>query len=175
MRIRLWMIGLLIFSLMGCQKDSWQKFSSEEGAFSIKLPGAPLEQVATVDTDAGPVEFHLFILDTFGRDGIAYTVAYSDYPDSVMQAGAPDSIFNEVRDRALAKLQGELTSDLEVTLGEHPGREIRIQTTDGEFYIDFHLYMVGTRFYQVIVETHRDKSTSPEIQKCFDSFKLIET
>jgi len=94
-------------------------------------------------------------------------------------SGAPDSIFNEVRDRALAKLQGELTSDLEVTLGEHPGREIRIQTTDGEFYIDFyidfHLYMVGTRFYQVIVETHRDKSTSPEIQKCFDSFKLIET
>ena len=175
MHIKLWMIGLLTFSLMGCQRDTWQKFSSEEGAFSINLPGTPVEQVVSVETETSPMEYHLFLLDTFGRDGIAYTVAYSDYPDSVLQADFPDSIFNEVRDRTVAKLEGELTDDREIALGKNPGRKIRVQTTDGEFYIDFHLFMVGSRFYQVIVETARDKSASEEIQKCFDSFKLIET
>lgn len=164
---------LVALGFLACQKPAWKEFSSQAGGFSILLPGTPVEQVSTVNTAAGPFDFHLFSLDTFGEKGIAYTVAYSDYPESIFKASTPETILNSARDGVLSKMQGELIRDQATAIDGHTGKELSIRSDDGEFVIQARMFMVERRLYQIIVEAVKERAASRDVARCFESFKLL--
>ncbi len=73
---------LLPFFLTGCQQTPWKKFSSSQGAFSVLMPGTPTEQIRTANTAFGSIDVHMYLLE---QTDVAYMVAYSDYPNTVVQ------------------------------------------------------------------------------------------
>lgn len=58
---------------------TWAKFISEEGRFSVLMPGIPTDEKKTVPSENGPYTTHLFVL----REGkIVFLVAWVDYDPS---------------------------------------------------------------------------------------------
>ena len=75
--LRITIVLLLAISTAAFADTAMQTFSSKDGGFTISMPGTPKETVQTVDSAAGPLELHQFLVE----DGtIAYIVMYNDYP-----------------------------------------------------------------------------------------------
>jgi hypothetical protein len=161
---------LLVF-LAGCQQPTWKEFSSAGGAFSVLMPGTPTEQVRTADTASGPINAHMFLVE---QGDVVYTVAYSDYPDTVVQEGTSNLILDGARDGAVAKVQGALLSDTIVSVDGHQGRELIIEAAGGKVTIQTRLVIVRRRFYQVMVITPKEKALSEDVNKFLDSFTFLK-
>ncbi len=118
MKPKLLVLLVLAILLIGCQRSTWEEFSSSEGAFSILMPGAPTEHTNTVNTAVGPIDAYFFLLE---QKDIAYMVGYSDYPDTVVQKTNPDAILEGARNGAVANVQGKLLKELIISLNGYPG------------------------------------------------------
>jgi hypothetical protein len=163
------LLGLALF-FAGCQQPTWEELSSSEGAFSIFLPGSPTELTRTVNTAAGPIDFHFFLLE---QKDIAYLVGYSDYPEIAVQKTNPEAILEGARNGAVASAQGKLLSELIISLNGYPGRELKIEPAGGEGTINTNMFVVDNRLYQVMVVTPKEKAFSKHVGKFLDSFKLL--
>jgi hypothetical protein len=161
----------LALFLIGCEQSAWKEFSSSEGAFSILVPGTPNEQAISVNTEAGSIDGHLFMV---GRKDMSYLVAYADYPDTLIQKRTPDAMLDGARDGAVANAQGKLLGELVISINGYPGRELKIESPDGQGIMKARIFMVGHRLYQVGVVTPKEKALSRNIGKFLDSFKLLK-
>ena len=66
----------------GRDTDDWVDFTSKAGKFTVKMPSKPKEKTKEVETPAGTITTHVF--GAPGDDG-AYIVAYTDYPEEVIE------------------------------------------------------------------------------------------
>lgn len=174
MSVKRLLILALVAALVatGCQQAGWTTFSSREGGFSVLLPSPPTEQRQTVNTVAGPIEAYFFVVDRQKQDRFVYTVAYSDYPDAVVEKRDPGAILDGARDGAVKNVRGRLLSELSLSLGGHPGREINI-AVEGTHTIRARLYLVNNRLYQVSVLAPSEKLGSKNVGQFLDSFTLL--
>lgn len=170
MKPKLLVLLALAILLIGCQRSTWEEFSSSEGAFSILMPGTPTEQTKTVNTAVGPIDAYFFLLE---RKDIAYMVGYSDYPDTVVQKTNPDAILEGARNGAVANVQGKLLNELIISLNGYPGRELKIEPAGGKGTIKAKIFIVGNRLYQVMVVTPKEKAFSKNVRRFLDSFKFL--
>jgi hypothetical protein len=106
----------------------------------------------------------------------AWLVGYSDYPEATVKASDPATMLAGARDGAVANANGQLVSDVEVTLNGYPGREFSAAVTQNgqEFVLRQRVYMVGNRLYQVLVLVPKGEEDSPEVEAFFQSFQLTE-
>jgi hypothetical protein len=160
---------VFLLALIGCQQATWEKFSSSEGAFSVLMPGTPTQQVRTAKTSSGSIDAHMFLVEH--RD-VAYIVAYSDYPNPMIQERTPKLILDGARDGAVANLQGKLVGESIISLDGHQGRELQIESPDGKVTVTARIFLVDRRLYQVMVLTPQGKDSSEDVRKFFDSFRL---
>jgi len=173
-----WAIGLLPLLLVGlllagCGEAAWSEFSSEEGAFSVLMPGAPTEQTQTQNTEAGAIDVHSFV---FEQGGVAYLVGYNDIPAVVIESAPSAAILDGACSGQIDQVKGTLLNKEEITLGAYPGRdmEIQIEDSDGISSLRSRTYLVGDRLYQVMVIGPKGQGASPDTAKFFDSFNLVE-
>lgn len=160
---------VFLVALIGCQQTTWEKFSSSEGAFSALMPGTPTQQVRTAKTSSGLVDAYMFLVE---RRDVAYVVAYSDYPNPMIQAGTPKLILDGARDGAVANVQGKLVRESVISLDGHQGRELQIESPGGKVTVTARLFLVDRRLYQVMVLMHNDKASSEDVNKFLDSFRI---
>ncbi|MFL6209823.1 MAG: hypothetical protein ACJ74W_13285 [Pyrinomonadaceae bacterium] len=145
-------------------------FTSLEGRFTISLPA----QVAgfkpqSGNTPNGRVEGVLY--DWRTEAGV-FMVGYIDGP-RVVEATSK-AAFDTIRNTVLSTNggKGTLTSEKDITLQGHPGRELRIEFPDG--FGVLRLYAVGNRIYQAIASlSTAKKAQEPTAVKILDSFKLL--
>src|SRR5262249_6718640 len=83
-RLTVFCVGLLAL-LTGCSKKEgsasaavWKEFISDEGRFSVPLPGTPKQKVRTLSAEAGTVELHSFLASVDLET--VYAVSYHDMP-----------------------------------------------------------------------------------------------
>lgn len=169
MKRKLLLLMLLPFFLTGCQQTPWEKFSSSQGAFSVLMPGTPTEQIRTANTAFGSIDVHMYLLE---QTDVVYMVAYSDYPNTVVQGRTPDMILDGARDGAVANAQGKLLRELIISLDGHEGRELHIETAGGKATIKARIFIVGRRLYQEMVLTPKEETFSTNVNKFLDSFTL---
>lgn len=165
---------LLILTVLGTlvpEESSWEEYASTEGRFSVLLPGNPSEKVETMNTAAGPIDLHLF--SVHGND-FEYSLAYNDYPDSLIQDVGPDAMLDRVRDGFVAGVKGKLLSELIISLDEYPGRELKIEITGGTGTVRSRIFMVRHRLYQVMVGMPTEKAFLENVDKFLVSFRLLE-
>lgn len=158
-------------------------FTSLDGRFRIALPA----QVSgfsspSVDTPAGQIKGTAFNW----RTGLgAYTVTFFDRPG---QSEANSKfVFDAIRDQAQVKLKAANEagkfSERDVSIGGHPGRELRLNSD--KILVVVRIYLDGQRMYQVTAFAARDiqfgeaetaaavRKQDAEMLKVLDSFQLI--
>jgi hypothetical protein len=147
------------------------EFKSEEGKFSIQLPGKPAHEVVEVGNDKG--KQHQFAID-LGRG--AYLVSYQDNPK--LEGSAPKQLAAALevgRDQLKKTFGGELLENKAFLLDKtHPGLDSRwtIPAAKGEARCRF--YMVGTRLYQIMAIGVPEFANSDEATTVIESFKLLK-
>ncbi|HEU5459588.1 MAG TPA: hypothetical protein VFU83_03805 [Pyrinomonadaceae bacterium] len=143
----------------------WTKFTSDEGRFSVVMPGTPEDKVETKPSDHGPYTTHLFILRNQEH---VFLIGYVDY----------DPSFNFNLQAELEMNRDNFIKGLGVTL--LTTRSLKI---DGYSVIEFtaegpqkiftsRVYMVGRRPYQIVIGSPKGVDDSVNINRFFNSFKV---
>ena len=146
----------------------WQEFT-EEGRFSVTVPRALIKTMQKEETQIGEIDIHMF---TTEYAGIEYGVGYNDYPPDLI--GDPQLRLDGARDGILANVNGKLLSEQPISIDDHPGRELTVEATENSRTIiaKVRIYLVENTLYQVLAVAPKDLSSSPDIAKFMDSFKL---
>lgn len=166
-----WILFVLVLPVLQGRSstavDTWQSFASTEGRFTVLMPGTPQPRTQNVSTPAGNITFYAH----FWEDrSAAYGVAYSDFPQGLIQSANVEALLNGARDGAAANVSGTLVSERRIGLSGHPGREIEIRISGG--IVKARIYLVGSRLYQLIVVEQSGTESSANQARFFDSFQL---
>lgn len=155
---------------------AWKKFTSPEGRFSVLLPATPTEQSRPVETALGRLDNRVFMVQT---PADVYMVAYADFPEPVSDPDMIQKMLDGGRDKALSNVNGKLTSEKNIKLDGHAGREWHIEMPEG-LVARARAYWVKKRLYQALVIVQATPNATPQAarlrqeanDKFFDSFAL---
>jgi hypothetical protein len=174
-------VGVLLLVLVvgallaGCGggEAAWAEFKSEEGGFSILMPGKPTEETQTQATELGNIDVYSY---TYEEEDVAYMVGYNLLPAAMLEASSSGPMLDGACDGQVSGVSGTEVSRQEIALGAYPGRdlEIRVENADGITTLHTRIYLVENKLYQILVVGREGQSTSPDTIKYLDSFKLLE-
>jgi len=166
---------LIVILLSACGSTGPEKFTSEEGAFSVISPLPLEESTQSIDTELGLIEVHFFMAEQVDR---AYMVGYSDYPQDFVDQSDPQAMLDGARDGAVGNINGKLVSEIKVLLDDqYPGREIVVTAMldqDQEGTLKERMFLVGNRLYQVMVIAPSGDMGVQEMDEFINSFKLLK-
>lgn len=146
----------------------WIEYRSEEGGFTILLPGKPQEQTQSTDTAAGTVPLTMALAE---MENYAAGVSFNEIP---MEAAVdPEKILAGGRKGAAQNLKGTVVSDKPIRLGAYPGSEFVVETPNNLIYTA-RIYVVNDRLYQILFLASKDQIDQFDVQGFFDSFTLLE-
>jgi hypothetical protein len=161
---------VVLVALLACKKAEFKTFTSQDGGFSVLMPGEPKEESKTTQTASGPIQFKMFSVE-LGSGSIAYIVAYNDYPQALIDRSNPATILDGAMEGAAGGSKSNITSKTDVLLGGHPGREFTAKLAGGFDYAS-RVFLVKERLYQVNVVCEPGKVSADDKRKFFESFKL---
>jgi hypothetical protein len=149
----------------------WQTFTSEEGRFSILMPGTPKEATQTSETANGTFTVHAFTASDPNR-GPEYTASYLKYPTSV-----EGSDFSQMLAAALKGVVGANT-----LVDQKTGTVQGVPSIEGEYetggtnYTFYKAIIHNGHLYQLFVGTSTAAKDMyhDEARKFFDSFQLLD-
>jgi hypothetical protein len=150
----------------------WREFRSNEGGFSIMMPGRPEEQSQKTATAFGTIESRVFLVE---YKGAGYLLNYADYPPEIVQDSPEDVILDGVSLGVVAQSGGTLISSAAIRLGEYTGRELEINSPAGGSVLMVRIYLVGTRIFQLSVVSELRVNNSEDLAQFFNSFELLES
>lgn len=161
----------LLFILQGCivapTQPDWSEFTSEEGRFSIQMPGKPTEKKSPV----GGVEAHSFSGNTKNE---AVEVVYADFPaDIELTPGEIESLFDESISQRIRASGATVLSTEKITLQNYPGREVKVKPSSGRGSSRIRMYIVRGRLYTLEYLIATDDIRPDSGDTFLDSFKLI--
>jgi hypothetical protein len=146
-------------------------FTSVDGGFSIALPKQiSAYEPRSTDTPAGHVELVTY---RWRMAEALFTVVRTDRPEKDLEATGQRYI-DVFRDNLMNRMQSKakLLSETNISLAGHPGRELRLEFSDG--FIIARIYLVGNRLYQALAAyPTANKAQEPKLVKVLDSFKLL--
>ncbi|MDP9264422.1 MAG: hypothetical protein M3O85_08905 [Acidobacteriota bacterium] len=151
------------------QKSDWVKYNSDEGRYSALFPNQP--EVSSQETTSSTNEKVTQHLATSADQGTAYLIGYFD------KSGMTFS-FDKARDGMLAKIKGTLLAEKAISLGGHPGREVKVAakgSDDADYIALARYYDVKDRIYvvEVVFPKASEGSLSGNTAKFFDSFAVV--
>lgn len=148
------------------QAPEWKKFTSQQGRFTILMPGEPKENKETQQSPQGPYTTYLYT----ARDaGEIFLVGWVDY-DPKLNLDAQKEI-EANRDNFVKNVKAKLLTTTEARLGKNPGIEFTAENEQA-FFRSW-VYVVGRRPYQLIAVTLKGAAPSPNVTRFQASFTLL--
>ncbi len=159
----------------GAALDRWTLFTSQEGGFSVRMPGDPSPGVQSVPTAVETLTLHTFLWQDASS---GYYAGYADYPAALMRGADVKRLLDGARDGAIAMVQGTLIGEQDVTMAGMPARQVAIQASypglPQGFVVTARFGMAGNRQYQLqaISAGVPGPAESARIEAFFASFSL---
>lgn len=143
-------------------KSIWSVFSSEDGGFSLLMPGQPI-----VSNSDGVTSYSI----TRAKESVTYTVSYTDFP--INPAQAANGIQNALGGvkTGIVEEGGKIQQRQTITLKGFPGEELRIVMPDGTL-TRLRSYIVGKRLYLIMASTDNERNLQRSLQGFLDSFRV---
>jgi hypothetical protein len=157
-------------SFSNAQEPTWKEFRSNEGGFSVLMPGTPTPNKVSVNTASGVKEAYTFTLNEGELN--EYIIAYSKYAETDSKKVSTDVLFDDIRNGILLVQQGKLRSEAAITLDGYSGKEIAVERPDGVI-TTARFYVVDDRFYQLSMKAKTNERESESPKRFLDSFKLL--
>lgn len=148
-----------------------KKYKSEEGNFSIRLPGVPKAQrVPVEDNENAPKQVQY----VFGEENGAYLVSYQDNPHLEEADTAQIDEALKSAQASLGNKFGKLLSEKPIKLlDKYPGRQFEYEIPGQKGRYRSRIYLVDGRLYQVIVVGTEAFASSKTAEEMLDSFSLL--
>lgn len=152
-------------------RSIWNPFSSNQGLFTVLMPGKPTQANTKVNTSLGTIPVNMVYVNR-NQEAI-YLVAYSDLPPnvSIKNSREMNQILTEIVSGFSEGARAKLLSQRTIKLKNSPGKEIRVQLDKG-LMARARLYLVNKRLYQVVVATNKEKDLAKSIQGFLNSFQV---
>ncbi len=184
--IGLWVLGFFIFYAIGTvflgvdtqnapnkplnQPTEWKKFILGDNQFAVNFPTEPNRESQIVNTPNGKVE----LIQYMSKKGdILYAVMYGDYPSKALVGMTSEQLLDNGRDGAVENVQGKLLSEVIISKGIHPGREITVKVEPGNIF-SAQIVLKDNRVYQIMVVTRGDKLFTSMRREFFESFQILK-
>ncbi|HEX5706038.1 MAG TPA: hypothetical protein VFX96_02000 [Pyrinomonadaceae bacterium] len=148
---------------------AWREFTSNEGGFTVSLPGEPQARTVVTYTRSGPL--YTNTVSSNDDDLNNFSVSWTSYEDDRLARRPVEKLFDRVREGLLKATGGRLLSDSPVNLDGHPGRAFAYETPDGDVH-KFRVYVVSDKFYQVSTQTKAAANAPSAGERFLASFKL---
>lgn len=162
-------LGLLL-AVPGLAAEGWTRFNSQEGRFSVMVPGAPQHRSSTNDTPIGPVVENSYVCQ---RPGESFTVSFTDLPGMALLFEGRPGLYDKAREALLKQVAGRQVSFQPLQVG---GREARVldyalKSGGKEQAGRAWFVLVGRRLY--VVDATIPKAKAPKgFEPFFSSLKL---
>lgn len=150
---------------------NWRELRSQAGHFHALMPGKTKMEHSSINTDVGVVDMYYW---SATQNPFSFVIMYADYPPSAVKDQDPQKMLANARDGAIANVAGTLLSDKNITLDNHPGREIRFSAQEEKSMGIARLFLIRNRLFILICITDRRNIFSPAITHFFNSFTLDE-
>jgi hypothetical protein len=166
------LIASLALTAQEAEAPKLKKYKSEDGNFSIELPGVPEAQRVPINPDnenAGKQVQYVY-----GVENGAYLVSYQDNPKlGEAEAKVQEEALKTAQD-SLGKTFGKLLSEKPIKLlDKYPGREFEYEIPGQKGRYRSRMYLVDGRLYQVIVVGTEEFASSKTAEAFFNSFGLL--
>jgi hypothetical protein len=147
----------------------WEEFAPPGSRCRILMPGIP--EARDGDPDGTGRRARIYLV-TRAKQNVAFWLTYWDQPTS---GDTLTKAFAAVRNHLLKKLKGETTSEADVKLDGHPGKELYVEREDGEASIA-RIYVVKgattDRVYFLLAGGERIRQGRGNAARFFDSFHI---
>jgi hypothetical protein len=155
---------------------AWKEFTSQQGLFTVLLPGIPTQRSQQTPSAAGPVDY---ITHTLQTELAVYFIAYVDFPEAPDDVSGIKKALDGGRDGALATVNGKLISESDILLRGIPGRALTVEGSTE--LVKARIYMAGLRLYILMMNTDKNQLSLPErntlyntcVERFLGSFKLM--
>ncbi|MBA4368994.1 MAG: hypothetical protein C0403_15300 [Desulfobacterium sp.] len=149
-------------------------FTSSEGNFEVMFPDEPTYNVQAVQTPAGSIDIHFFMVE---KKDYACIVGYSDYPAELMEQADYNTLLDGAANGAVNKINASISYQEDINLDGYYGREIAFtikksfKTPNGgngkaRFFI------VDNRLYQIL-KIGANVISDATTDNYLESFKLL--
>ena len=155
-------VGLVLAAGCGPKMD-WKEFTGPDGKFTVLMPGTPKEQSQPAPVPGLTVKMYMVDLGSS-----AFAVSTTDLPP-----GTPFDYTAGVQG-AIQGYQGKLLSSTDVTIGGSKGKAFEAEIAKPKGYVSGQMVVVNNRLYQLIAIGSNARTSNPDVQKFFDSFKLAK-
>jgi len=149
----------------GLNPNAWAKFTSEEGRFSVFIPGTPKDQVQTTPSNIGPYTTHLF---TLRNPRHVFLIGYVDYDPSFNFN--PQAELDANRDQFVKNLKATLVTSRNVKVDGYSALEFTAVADERIFKA--RVYIVGRRPYLIVLGSQKGVDDTFALNRFFSSFKI---
>jgi hypothetical protein len=151
------------------QDVSWKELTSDEGRFTVSLPGE-LQQTRVMVTNTRKGTYYTHLISSTDEGLNQYTVAWTDRQKESIEQGATEQTFDKVRDGLLIANKAKLVSESADQLEGYPSRMMTLMAADGRL-ITARFSFVKNRFYELMAQIRTGDKESGE--RFLNSFKLL--
>lgn len=154
--------------------DQWEKTISQEGNFSVMLPGVSEYRAQNVETEIGKITIHMFLVEA-DKGNTAFMLMYSDYPEALFDKKSVDQVLDDAAAGAVRNVKGKLQSKSNITYQKLPGRDLTATTSSGSrmTFITWRLLLAKNRMYQIGCVGVGKKVPEEVVKKINESFRLL--
>ena len=145
--------------------NAWAKFTSEEGRFSVFMPGTPKDQVQTTPSEFGPYTTRLYRLI---QPPHVFLIGYVDYDPSFRFDRQAELAAN--RDQFVKNLKATLVESRNLTIDGYTALEFTAEIPERIF--KSRVYIVGRRPYLIVLGSPKGVDNSFALNRFFNSFKI---
>ncbi len=150
--------------------QTWAEYKPEGAGYSVEMPGEWTLTQQTVSSKAGPLTVRTATVDLGSR---VYMTMYNEYPAALIEGKPVSPILDGARDGAVKNVHGTLRSEQRILVSNYPGREITVDTPDGEVLID-KFFLMSNKLIQAMVGGGHGVETEPATTKFLESLRVVQ-
>jgi Tfp pilus assembly protein PilE len=149
-------------------------FTSLEGNFEVMFPDEPTYSVQAVQTPAGSIDIHFFMVE---KKEYACIVGYSDYPAELMEQADYTKLLDGAANGAVSNINASISHQEDIDLNGYYGREIAF-TINKSFKTPnggngkARFFIVENRLYQIL-KIGENVISDVETDNYLKSFNLL--
>lgn len=167
----------LLFGTSLAISAEWKVFKSNEGQFSILAPGEIIQDVKTIETDIGTIDYFSFYhaIDAGEEDNTVYAISYCEYPDQSVHSDSTDMLlefFSATISQSIPE-GGKLIYESPEQIDGFPGRLWRTSYGDQKI-VKSKAFLVEQRFYLIQVFSNNKLANRRDGDKFLNSFRLLD-
>ena len=171
--MRAGIVGFAIVALAGVGAAQPGGFTSDEGGYSVKFPGAPKVTEKTANTGVG--ELKVTVATYANPDGSVFMVSFTDFPEAATKPDNHATLLDGIRDGVVKGRDGKVVGDEKngkFGPDKLPGREFTVDKDKGKQRIKFRVVVRDGRVYQLAAIGTPEFANGKDATAFLESFEL---